>query len=81
MIKFIIGIIIDVTVATLYPKSAITAIIKPKNILPVSPINILAGGKLWNKNPNVLPSIIKDKIISRPPNLFNIMPKMAMVKK
>ena len=42
----------------LNPNKVITDIINPKNIDPVSPINILAGLKLCFKNPSVLPSII-----------------------
>ena len=34
-------------------------IINPKNIEPESPINILAGLKLWTKNPKLEPNIIK----------------------
>ena len=41
-----IGIRNDVNVAVLNPKSDITATINPKNILPVSPINIVVGLKL-----------------------------------
>ena len=38
--------------------------IKPKNMLPASPINILAGKKLNTKNPMQDPVIIKDSCIN-----------------
>ena len=75
------GITKDVRVVILNPKSDITAIINPKNVLPESPINILAGGKLLTKNPKVAPSIIKDKIISNPPILFIYNAIIEIVKK
>ena len=75
------GITKEVSVVILKPKSDITAIINPKNVLPESPINILAGGKLLTKNPQVAPSIIKDKIISNPPILFIYNAIIEIVKK
>ena len=39
---------------------------KPKNKAPESPANILAGWKLWTKNPKVLPSMIKASVNSSP---------------
>ena len=44
-------------------------------------VQIFAGGKLWNKNPNVAPSIINDNIMSIPPILLVIKAIMAIVKK
>ena len=41
----------------------------------------MAGGKLYTKNPKVEPSIIKDKIISKPPILFKIKAIIDIVKK
>ena len=57
--KINIGIKNEVSVAVLNPNNAITAIINPKNIDPESPANILAGLKLWTKNPKVEPNITK----------------------
>ena len=61
------GIIREVKVAVLNPKSAVTATINPIKLLPVSPKYIFAGGKLCIKNPIILPHIIKDKTTSNPP--------------
>ena len=70
------GIIIEVIVTFLNPKSAIIAIINPKNIEPLSPINILAGLKLYTRNPKVDPSIINVNTKSSPadPPIVAIIP-------
>ena len=57
-----IGIRNDVSVAVLNPNNDITATINPKNILPVSPIKMLAGLKLYFKNPRVDPNIMRQSI-------------------
>ena len=64
------GTIREVTVAALKPKSDITAIMIPKNVLPVSPIKMDAGLKLYTRNPKVAHSIIKQNVTSKPFNLF-----------
>mgnify|MGYP003489307284 CR=1 FL=1 len=51
-----IGIIKEITVTFLNPIRDRTEIMNPRNMAPVSPINILAGKKLYFKNPNVLPA-------------------------
>ena len=75
------GITNDVIVTVLNPSNIITLIITPKNVEPVSPINILAGGKLCTKKPSVDPNIIRERIMSNPPNLFNMIAIIAIVKK
>ena len=79
--NIVIGITNDVRVATLKPRRAIIDIINPKKRLPESPINIFAGGKLKTKKPRVLPNMIKDKIISKPPILFKTIAIILIVKK
>ena len=64
------GTIKDVTVAALNPKRDITAIINPRNVLPVSPIKIDAGLKLYTRKPRVAPNIIKHRVTSKPFSLF-----------
>ena len=75
------GIINDVSVNVLNPINIIIEIISPINVEPASPIYILAGGKLCTKYPKVAPNIIIEIIISKPPNLFNINPIIAVVRK
>ena len=75
------GITKDVRVIVLNPSNIIILIISPKNVLPVSPMNIFAGGKLYTKNPNVDPNIINDSIISNPPKLFSINAITPIVRK
>ena len=60
------GIIIEDVSIDLNPSKVITAIINPKNIEPESPINILAGLKLWSKNPKVEPNIINVSTTDNP---------------
>ena len=71
----------DVNVIFLNPSNAITAIMYPRNILPESPINIFAGGKLCTKYPRVLPSIIKVNDTSNPFELLRRSPIIPTVKK
>lgn len=75
-----IGIIIEDAKAVLNPKRVMTDMINPKNIEPVSPINILAGWKLWIRKPAVDPNIIKAIMNARLliPLKYEI---MAIVKK
>src|SRR4030042_1886536 len=62
-----------------------TASEKPKNMLPLSPINILAGGKLNTRKPRIQPARDKDRIsksgypafqknIERNPEVINATP-------
>ena len=50
---------ISATVAAVLtsPKTATTAIVYPRSMLPVSPMKILAGLKLYCKNPKAAPDI------------------------
>ena len=75
------GINNEVSVTVLNPNNMITLIIRPKKVLPVSPINIFAGGKLNTKKPKVDPSIINDSIMSKPLNLFRIRAITPIVRK
>ena len=59
------GINKDVIVTFLNPRRAITAIINPKNMEPESPAKMVAGLKLWTKNPKVEPNITKVKTQSK----------------
>ena len=63
------GAKIDVITVVLNPNKDITEITYPINMAPESPAKILAGLKLWNKKPKVLPNIIKAKVNSSPVNL------------
>ena len=73
------GIIKEVRVTLLKPSKAITAIMKPMNREPESPAKMLAGWKLWTKNPKTEPNIIKVKIKSKPvfPIIIAIIPIVA----
>ncbi len=79
--KIITGTINDVKVTFLKPNKEIIAIIKPRNMEPVSPRKILAGWKLYSKKPSVDPSIIKLKTTSKPSVLPIIKAIIPIVKK
>ena len=64
--RIISGIINDVIVTFLNPNKAITAIINPMKLEPQSPANIVAGLKLYTKNPKVDPNIVKASTKSNP---------------
>src|SRR3989338_6220784 len=53
------------------PATAIEASIKPKNMLPASPINMFALGKLYLKKPKALPISAKEVAVSTKLPLIN----------